>query len=112
MKLFKMHLYKKQLNSNPDCWVYSSSQPVQVNIQGSTFSVTSFTPGSTQSKSKSAIKTIWLDGVTDEEAALYQDSIGSVAYYIEDSVVPSNSKLISEEEFLALEDSDRAMLQA
>ena len=115
MKLIKVFFKKIFAREGDDYWYAYSNTPsfsatASMNGTTATFNVSIRKNGvsTTPSSSDDEQITMWLSGLTDEEALLYRDTFGSVAYLQVDA--DGNSTLVSEQDFQNLPADDQANL--
>tara|TARA_R110002020_G_scaffold217703_1_gene425462 strand:+ start:112 stop:492 length:381 start_codon:yes stop_codon:yes gene_type:complete len=115
MKHIKVFFKKITARESDDYWYAYSSTPsfsalATINGTASSFSVSVKRGGVTTTKANPDDEqiTMWLSDITDEEALLYRDTFGSVAYLRVDADM--NMQLVSEQDFQNLPADAQATL--
>ena len=113
MKYIKVYFKKIVARESDDYWYAYSSTPsysasATINGTASSFSVSIRKPGVDTSSRNEEQVTMWLSDITDEEALLYRDTFGSVAYLQLDADM--NMQLVSEQDFQNLPADAQASL--
>ena len=115
MKHIKVFFKKITARESDDYWYAYSSTPsfsalATINGTASSFSVSVKRGGVTTTKANPDDEqiTMWLSDITDEEALLYRDTFGSVAYLQVDAA--NDFQLMSEKDFQNLPSDEQANL--
>ena len=113
MKYIKVFFKQLVARESDDYWYAYSSTPsysasATINGTASSFSVSIRKPGVDTSSRNDEQVTMWLSDITDEEALLYRDTFGSVAYLQLDADM--NMQLVSEQDFQNLPADAQASL--